>query len=146
MMPLGSHIPAWLRLQDALRELVQRIGATDAVVLDESNCVWCTSGLSHDNLDAIKRLYEREVEKLHVPLRRGGRLSVARSAESPANAYLAESFGGFYILALWFNGAFEPALARARVRRELPRIERLTLALPPPDGPDSASAAGRMRA
>jgi len=145
-MPLGPHVPAWQRLRDALGELCRQTGAAYAAVLDESNCVWCVWNVSPDNLGAVVRLYEREVANLVVPLRRGGRLSVTHIEESSTDVYLAESFGGLYILALWFHGPFDPVLPRARVLRALPRIARLTLALPPPDGPDSSSAAGRGRA
>jgi hypothetical protein len=50
------------------------------------------------------------------------------------------------VVCVWFGAPFELELVRARVRRSLDRIEALTLALPPPGGPDSDSGAGKMPA
>ena len=74
------------------------------------------------------------------PLRRGGHLHLVRSVEPPFLA--AESFAGVYLLILLFDGAFDGALVSAVVRRALPEIEALTVALPPPDPTREARGAG----
>ena len=59
--------------------------------------------------------------------------------------YVAESFASIYVLVVWFDVAFEPELVRARIRRALPRIEALTLSLPP-SGPGTDEGAIKRRA
>ncbi len=63
--------------------------------------------------------------------------------------YVAESFAGIYAVVVWFDRPFEPPLVHARIRRSLPEIEALILALPPPGGsggPGSDDVAARLRA
>ena len=60
-----------------------------------------------------------------------------------ARSYIAESFAGIYVLVAWFN---EPSDAYLAIRQAIPRIEGLTLSLPPPDGPDATEGAGKARA
>ncbi|XYH97704.1 hypothetical protein ACMHYB_59785 [Sorangium sp. So ce1128] len=145
-MPLGDDIPAWTALRDTLGELVARAGAAAAAVIDASNNVWCAWPVAPTVLPLAARFSEREIaERSGRPLRRGGRLRVARPAAAPEDSYLAESFGGIYVLVLWFNGPFDPDFQRARLRRELPRIEALTAALPPPDGPLVGEGAAKKR-
>ena len=62
------------------------------------------------------------------------------------DCYAAMSFAGIYAVVVWFDRAFESALVRARIRRALPEIEALTLALPPSGGPGSDEAAAKVRA
>ncbi|WP_437812635.1 hypothetical protein [Sorangium sp. So ce1078] len=146
-MPLGDDVPAWKALRDALGDLVARAGAVTAAVIDESNNIWCAWPVSPAVLPLAARFAELEVaHRAGPPLRRGGRLSVARPAAPPEDAYLAESFGGIYVLVLWFEGPFDAAFQRARLRRELPRIEALTIGLPPPDGPEASEGAAKLRA
>jgi len=65
------------------------------------------------------------------PLRKGGHLHLLRSVEPPFAA--AESFAGVYMVLLLFDEPFAAADVSALVRRALPEIEALTVALPPPD-------------
>jgi hypothetical protein len=146
-MPLGPEIAEWLELQRQLSELVRGAGAASAAILDESANVWCATETTEAMASATRRFHDREIAgRAGQPLRRGGHVSVARSAPAPEDAYLAQSFAGTYILVLWFDGPFAPPLVQARVRRALPRIESLAITLPPPDGPDGAEGAGKRRA
>lgn len=74
------------------------------------------------------------------PLRRGGHLHLLRSVEPPFAA--AESFAGVYMLLLLFDAPFAASEVGVRVRRALPEIEALTVALPPPDPTREARVAG----
>ncbi|WP_437953469.1 hypothetical protein WME98_24390 [Sorangium sp. So ce296] len=146
-MPLSDDVPEWKALRDTLRDLVARAGAAAAAVIDESNNIWCAWPVASTVPPLAARFAERELAGRPGPsLRRGGRLRVAHPAGSPDDSYMAESFGGIYVLVLWFNGPFDPDFQRARLRRELPRIEALTVALPPPDGPDATEGAAKQRA
>ncbi|WP_437589661.1 hypothetical protein [Sorangium sp. So ce1000] len=145
-MPLSEDIPEWKALRDTLSDLVARAGAAAAAVIDESNNIWCAWPVAPTVVPLAARFAERELgDRSGPPLRRGGRLRVARPAAPPEDSYLAESFGGIYVLVLWFGGPFDADFQRARLRRELPRIEALTVALPPPDGPEAGEGAARMR-
>jgi hypothetical protein len=93
---------------------------------------------------AADRFYRAEVAPRAASLRRGGRLSVANVDGD--DRYIAESFAGIYVVVVWFEGPFELDLARARVRRAQPRIEALTLALPPPDGPGTGTRGAKLPA
>ncbi len=80
------------------------------------------------------------------PLRKGGHLHLMRSVEPPFAA--AESFAGVYMVVLLFEAPFVAAEVSALVRRALPEIEALTVALPPPDPTREArvaTAAARRR-
>ena len=74
------------------------------------------------------------------PLRKGGHLHLMRSVEPPFAA--AESFAGVYMVVLLFEAPFVAAEVSALVRRALPEIEALTVALPPPDPTREARVAG----
>ena len=146
-MLLGDEIPEWKALRDALRDLVTHAGGCAAAVVDASGSLWCIWPVAPTTLPPAERFLERELaEPQRVALRRGGRLRVAHPAEPSEDSYLAASFGGIYVLVLWFKGSFDPDFQQARLRRELPRIEALTVALPPPDGPEAGEGAAKQRA
>lgn len=139
----ASH-PTWAALHRALGELVSECGATCAAVIDDGNGLWCTSHRGFD--EAADRFYREEIAtRPDVRLKRGGRLHVVRE-QPPDRAYVAESFASIYVVIVWFDREFDPFTARTRVRAALPRIEALTLCLPPPFGPDAGAAAGKSRA
>jgi hypothetical protein len=132
-------------LREALHELVVEAGASYAAVLDQSNDLWCSTPLFSHVAAAADRFYAAEVADKRDALRRGSRLRVARSRKEPEDSYVAESFAGIYVLLLGFDGEFDPFTADAKLRAALPRIERLTLALPPPDGPVAGDGVRKMR-
>ena len=146
-MQLGPEIAEWVELQRQLSELVRGTGAASAAILDESAHVWCATDTSQALVDAARRFHGAELAGgTGRPHRRGDHVSVVHSASPPDDAYLAQSFAGSYILVVWFAGPFASPLVQARVRRALPRIESLTITLPPPDGPDAGETTGRRRA
>jgi hypothetical protein len=141
---IGSWNPALSALNRALRELVAECEAACAAVIDDGNGLWCTSRPGFDS--AADRFYREEIAACpDVQLKRGVRLRVVRQ-DPPDRAYVAESFASIYVVVLWFDRAFDPFTARSRVRSALPRIEALTIALPPPSGPEAGAGAGKARA
>ncbi len=56
----------------------------------------------------------------------------------------AVSFAGVYLLIVWFRGRFDASAVQASVARQLPEIERLTMALPP-DDPETLAMAARLK-
>lgn len=143
---LGSHDATWEALREALARLAAETEAASAAVLDESNDLWCAWPPTDETARAAERLYLRELTGPRgASLRKGGRLSIARVHEPPEDSYLAESFAGIYVLALWFDGPFDAFTTRVRLRAALPRIEALTVALPPPDGPAGGEGAAKLR-
>jgi len=140
----GEATP-WDALRETLARLVEETGAEAAAVLDQSNDLWCASPPTNDVALAAERLQERELSGARgASLRKGAHLSMAR-IEEHGDSYVAESFAGIYVVALWFAGTFDPFTARARLRAALPRIEALTLALPPPDGPAGGEGGAKLR-
>ena len=143
-MPIRSSDPALSALQRALSDLVDECNGAGAAVIDDGNGLWCTSDRGFD--PAADRFYREEIAaRPDVQLKRGGHLHVVRQ-DPPEHAYVAESFASIYVVVLWFDRPFDPFTTRAVVRRALPRIEALTLALPPPFGPDAGVGAGKARA
>jgi hypothetical protein len=150
-VPLGPHNPAWSKLDEALGKLARACGGSFAFVLDEGNGLWCvslaegppTTSTSHEDR-AADRFYEKEMVPRLTAMRRGSPLDVA-SVDGP-DRYVGMSFAGIYAVVVWFDSSFSPELVRARIRRALPEIEALTLALPPPDGPGADAGAAKARA
>jgi hypothetical protein len=141
---IGRSDPAWSSLHRARADLVTDCGGVCAAVIDDGNGLWCAS--HHGFAAAADRSYQEEIAtRPEVRLKRGGRLHVVRQSP-PEGAYVAESFAAIYVVVLWFERDFDAFTARTRVRSALPRIEALTLALPPPFGPDAGAGAGKARA
>lgn len=150
-MPLGPHVPEWKKLYDALAALAGACGGAFSFVIDEGNGLWCI-GLAESGPtssteaaeSAADRFYRNEMVPRVAGLRRGLRMSVANV--DGQDRYVAESFAGIYAVVVWFEGPVQPDLVRARVRRALPEIEALLLALPPPGGPGGDEPAAKLRA
>jgi hypothetical protein len=139
-MPLGPHVPAWVALQGELRLLVTRTSSDDAWVLDAWGNVWCaTRPVLEDQARIIKAVLA-ELEALKPPLQRGGRLD--RVLGGAAACSYARSFATVYVLVVSFPGPVPKFVARQAIATALPRIEALTISLPPPDGSSPGSAAG----
>jgi hypothetical protein len=136
--------PGWRALGLALIDLAEACGAKCAAVIDDGNGLWCASHRGFDK--ACDAFYREEIAlRPEVQLKKGKPLHVVRD-DPPAHAYVAESFASIYVLILFFEATFDPFTARSRLRTALPRIEALTLALPPPLGPDTGAGAGKARA
>jgi hypothetical protein len=150
-MSLGPSHPVWTKLYTALASLASECGGTFAFVLDEGNGLWCvglphqapTTFTAHENR-AADRFYRDVIVPKMTSLRRGVHLDVAKVDGDDRHAAL--SFAGIYVVVVWFDAPFDPSLVRARLRRALPEVEKLTLALPPYDGPGTDEGAARARA
>jgi hypothetical protein len=147
---LGRHVPEWAALRAALDALVGTTGAVRAAVVDEGNFLWCWSDPKDDEdiLVYMNAFHEREIASLRPPLHRGGhvRLALRDPFWRSGRSYVAESFAAIYVLVVWFDGAQDLSLRAAQIHAALPRIEALTLAIPPPDGPATTRGASKLRA
>lgn len=130
--------PEWQRLADALGELSRECEASNGYVLDSQANLWCAGNdlYYHGESDLVMDLTQRQLAALPKPLNRGGHIDRAYGS------WYLRSFAGVYVLVLSFSGLFDVPRARAAIGTALPRIEALTLLLPPPDGPTSSGAAG----
>jgi hypothetical protein len=149
-MPLGPHVSAWAALRRELQALLEAAGGDLAAVIDEGNMLWCWSPASKDAqvAAAADRFYKEEVAPLSPALHRGGHLHAAHRDPHwrTWRSYVAESFAGIYVVVLWHDGSRETGALLAHLREAIPRIEPLTVAMPPPDGPGAGEAAGKLRA
>lgn len=143
-MGIRSNDPALNALNNALLELAAECEASCVAVIDDGNGLWCASHRGFEQ--AADRFYRTEIAmQPDVHLRRGKAFHVVRD-DPPNRAYLAEAFASIYVVIVFFDRAFDPFTARTRLRAALPRIEALTLSLPPPFGPDAGGGEGQGRA
>lgn len=145
-------------LDAALGDLCWALKATHAIVVDQSEWGWGSHffnvPIARVREDA-ERFYLRNVAPRRAELKRGKKLYVCQSdyrdsqvgdALVQISPHIAKSFASIYVLVAWFDAPFEELEARALVDAALPNIERLTLALPPTDGPNVTSGAAKGRA
>jgi hypothetical protein len=132
------------QLAVALRDLVDASGGYFAAVVDEGNGLWCIAPPTRGGDQAADRFYRFEIAPRARAMRRGARLSVRKL--SGGERYIAESFAAIYVVVVWFSDEFAVDVAGDLLRRALPKIEALTLALPPHDGPGADGGARKMRA
>jgi hypothetical protein len=130
-------------LRNALLALVDLCGGTFAAVMDGGVGVWCVSPQTSIGALESELFYQREVKPRARLLRSGSHLSMQNLDGPPW--YVAESFASIYVLAVWFDSSFELESVRAWVRQELPRIEALTVSLPPVGGPGADAGARKLR-
>ncbi len=150
-VPLGPDNPAWRELYGALARLAAECGGSFAFVIDEGNGLWCV-GLANSGPTTVTmpedraaaRFYQSEMVPRLRAMRRGTPFDVAKVDGD--DRYVGASFAGIYAVVVCFDGAFAPALVRARIRRAVPEIEALTLGLPPSGGPGFDEGAQRVRA
>jgi len=138
---MQSTSPELEALTRALAELVRDCGATLGAIVDESSVVWCIAPetASAQAKETVDGFFRTEVAPHIKELLHGHRLSIHR-AFGP-HRYVAESFAALYVIALWLEEEFDTDFVRARIRLALPKIEALTLAVPPFDGPDGSGGA-----
>jgi hypothetical protein len=140
-MRFGPGLEQWDRLSNALDRLADATGARFAVVMDESNDLWCWSrGLSRDD-EAPFLLLERALATTDTALRRGGRIDAVKLSPD----FAARSFAAIYLVILSFDRLGDPFRVRGAIAEALPEIETLTLDLPPPAGPDAMSGVAAVR-
>ena len=135
---ISQDDPRWAALAAALAGLVKETDATNAVVADSTENVWCRAvEMNAQEVIGLDALFALAMASASAPLAQGGRIRLVRVEESP---YLfAFSFAAIYLLLLWFETPFETSRVDTLVRRRIREIERLTLALLP-DDPESPAA------
>ncbi|NUP08059.1 MAG: hypothetical protein HOW73_18590 [Polyangiaceae bacterium] len=119
--------PAWQRLAIELGELSRVTGAKNGYVLDAWANLWCAGNDLYFGGEsaAVMELTEAQLATLPRPLNRGGRIDEARD-----HTYF-RSFAGVYVLVLRFQQDFHVETVRSLVAKALPKVEALTLLLPP---------------
>ena len=138
---MATPSPELEALTLALMELVRDSGATLGAIVDESSVVWCVVPACAEAEAIVDQFFRTEIAPNTKALLQGHRLSV-HQATGPRR-YVAESFAALYVIALWLEAEVDTELVRARIRLALPKIEALTLAVPPFDGPGSGGAQKR---
>ena len=139
LLRMDKPSPELEALTLALAELVRDCGATLGAIIDESSVVWCTVPEAADGRDIVAQFFREEIAPNTKALLHGQRLSIHQA--SGPHRYVAESFAALYVIALWLDAEFDTELVRARIRLALPKIEALTLAVPPFDGPGGGEGA-----
>ncbi len=124
------------------------------------NVLWCSYPVNADVDRNADLFYRAHVKPRRDEMRRGHRLDLFRGGAprmtakragtlrviTPIEPSLhARSFASIYVLVLWLPPRADEPLVRVKVDEALPVIERLTVALPPPD-PAPGEAAGKLRA
>ena len=140
-----SYGQAQDELARELRILVESAHATNAFVFDAWGIIWCSATLTFG--DDETRLYAQVPEVLEAvepPLARGGKID--RIFAHDTLPMYCVSFAASYVLALWVGPEVNEFRMRRLVKKALPRVETMTLSLPPPNGPDISSGAKRSRA
>lgn len=137
-MALGPDVPEWLELRGQLLALTESSGAHNSYVLDAWANVWCAArGFDWPGAVGVAQVV---VAGLRPALQRGGR--VDRALHRREGHGYVRSFAAVYLLLLRFSGPYAVAPVRQAIAEALPRIEALTLALPPPEGPGSGTNEG----
>jgi hypothetical protein len=143
-VPLGPNNPEWVALCGALADLTKRTGAANAVVMDGFNDLWARAHvLSEPEQHQAFVLLEQVLASAQPRLERGGSVDVLNDGDGPL--FIAQSFAAVYVLIVWFHQPFSGSWVRAIVRKALPRIESLTIRLPPPDGTSRSARAQRFK-
>jgi hypothetical protein len=138
-----SRSSEWEELRAELEAITGASSCFNAYVFDVWDNFWCAArGFTDTPRDDLADFQHAAATRAGVTLNRGGKLDTSLSGRM-GHAYLL-TYGSCYVLLLRFSGPFDVAKTREAVREALPRLEALTLRLPPPDGPgaDGSEAAG----
>ena len=142
-MALGPHVPEWLALKGELVTLAKTCRAHFVGVMSTGNVLWCSNVLDDRLADAF---YLAEIAPRRHELRRGAALDIA--VRLGPRVCVARSFASIYVLVVCGkqrSKKFDIVRVRDEIRRALPRIEALTVSLPPPN-PSPAEGVGKLRA
>jgi hypothetical protein len=128
----------WEALQRELEAVAGAAEAYNAYVLDAWDNLWCAArhfdAVYQEDLVAI---VQAATESKGGTLQRGAKLDTCLPGPK-GHSYL-RTYGSCYVVVLRFGGAFDETKARDVVSAALPRIEALTLRIPPPNGPGTGS-------
>lgn len=141
-MALGPHVPEWAALKKELDALAKTLRAHFVAVMSTGNVLWCSNRYDDELADDF---YRSEIAPRRAQLRRGKPIDIA--VRLGPSTCVARSFAAIYVLVVCVNRhdkTFDIVRAREEIRRALPRVEALTVALPPPD-PSPADGVEKLR-
>jgi hypothetical protein len=142
----GSDLPRspeWEELRAELEAIAAACSSFNAYILDVWDNSWCAARGFNDMPRAdLADFIHAAASRKAVTLTRGGKLDTSLSG--PMGHAFLRTYGSCYVLLLRFSRPFDVEKTRDTVRAALPRLEALTMRLPPPDGPgsDGNEAAG----
>lgn len=142
---LTKQSPEYVALAGELDKLSDSVEALNSLVFDQAGLIWCTGVAIYSNERPI--LYgqiAQVLEKQDPPLTKGGRID--RLVQSESHSLYCRSFAQTYVVGVWFDTPAPDLLVRRSVGNALPRIEQLTMLLPPPEGPDTNAHVEAKRA
>jgi hypothetical protein len=140
---LGPHVAEWAALKRELDQLAMSCRAHFVGVISTGNVLWCANWSDEELADAF---YHAEIAPRRAQLRRGMPLDIA--VRFGPSFCVARSFASIYVLLVCMNRhdrRTDIVHAREEIRGALPRIEALTVSLPPPN-PSPAEGIGKQRA
>jgi hypothetical protein len=152
---LGSHVPEWKALQSELKQVGKACSARLVAVISTGNVLWCASRTDFDVVDPLAdAFYLAVIAPRRQRLKRGERIDIVR--RDADDICFARTYAGIYVLVVWISRfvdenspdelrSVDENAVRAEMQRALPRIEALTISLPPPD-PEPAEGVGKARA
>jgi hypothetical protein len=130
-----SHPPEYMALERELKKLCDAAHAGNALVFDHVGIIWWSA---KEFVEADRRVVfdyvDSVVRSMGARLKRGGRLD--RSIGDGKYWLYCKSFAATYVVGVLFDGPPPDFLVRRVVKAALPRIEALTMSLPPPTGPE----------
>jgi hypothetical protein len=136
--------PEWQALQRELEAVAREAKAFNAYVFDAWDKLLCSAhGFSEMPRQDLLDLIRAGIGRAGKPLQRGGTLDTC--VTRPGHAYL-KTYGSCYVVLVRYPGPFNEKLTRSSVADALPRIEALTLRLPPSGGPGSHPGEASKRA
>src|SRR5690349_17756685 len=105
-MAISRDNPAWTALATVLADLAEDACAENVLVADSSENVWCRAeDLNTAEMLRAEWILGSALRLATSPLAAGGILDVARALEEPC--FYARSFGGIYVLLVWFDRPFD---------------------------------------
>lgn len=134
----------YLELGAELAHLVQRLAACDAFVFDAWALVWAVSRFPGIALRDRMFSHAKHVLESTSPAFVSG-ATLDRLHDELEPPLYCRSFARVYVLGVWVPPGTDEHEVRGGVRVALPRIEALTLALPPPPGHGSFPQATSRR-
>jgi hypothetical protein len=145
-MPTIADSTEWQELERELADVTKSARAFNTHVFDAWDNLWCSArgGWQMRRDDLADFVHVAVARARTSPLARGGVLDTTLTGRM-GHAYL-RTFGSCYVLLLRFSGPFHAAVARSVVALALPRVELLTLRLPPSGGPGNSGAEASNRA
>lgn len=142
---LTKQSPEYVALARELDKLSDSVEALNSLVFDQAGLIWCTGvAIYSDERPIMYGQIAEVLEKQNPPLIEGGRID--RAVRGASHSLYCRSFAQTYVVGVWFDVPPPDLLVRRSVKNALPRIEALTMLLPPPEGPDTNAGVEAKRA